>query len=108
MFYLVHRHLRRRLCRLLYPALLLYRRMGMRRRLRKIRLLGGLDGPLPLLALVGNLLVGNVVDHNGRRFDIILLILYPICPGTVGNGPDEAGNGNLKRSKQRKNAAANG
>ena len=59
---------------------------------------------------MGDLLVGNMVDHNGRRLNVVFLLLFlpPVIPGTVGDSPDDAGNGDPESAKQRQNRANTG
>ena len=56
---------------------------------------------LPALALLLNLPGGDLVHHDGRRLDVIVvLVLVIVISGTIGDGTDEAGNGDLHSAKQ--------
>ena len=94
--------LRRGLFRRLYRCLrgpgLLHRLAGLGLRLH--RLVGRQRGGnlLPLAALLLDAFIGNVVHHQGSGFHIgalFLLFLRILLPGTVDNGPDNAGDGDF-------------
>ena len=74
------------------------------RRLRRRRLKLCLLPPLPLLL---DLLVGDLVDHQGSRFNVLVVAVVPVIPGTVGNGSDQAGHGDPHGSQQRQNHSQN-
>ena len=99
---------RRLLCRLLPSGRLLgagrRRFLHGNRRLRRRSLKLCLLPPLPLLL---DLLVGDLIDHQGSRFNILVVAVVPVIPGTVGNGPDQAGHGNPHSSQQRQNHGQN-
>ena len=56
----------------------------------------------PALTLAGDLLVRNVVDYNRRRVYVVLFLRI-IVLGAVGNGSDNAGNGDIHCPQQRQN-----
>ena len=52
-------------------------------------------------ALLLHALVGQVVHHRRRRLHIVVFLsLIPQFSGPVGNGPDDAGNGDLHGAKE--------
>ena len=57
---------------------------------------------LPALTLTGNLLVCNIVDYSRRRVYVVLF-LHVIVLWAVGNGSDNAGNGDIHCPQQRQN-----
>ena len=75
-------------------------------RLRRCFFRGVLPRPLlfPALTLAGNLLARNIVDYNRRRVYVVLVVfLHIIVLGAVGNGSDNAGNGDIHCPQQRQN-----
>ena len=65
--------------------------------------------PLTALALVFQLLVGNMVHHHSSRLDVVLLFLLivPFLSGAVGDGADNAGDGDLHGTKKEQNRSHN-
>ena len=75
-------------------------------RFRRCFFRGVLPRPLlfPALTLTGNLLVCNIVDYSRRRVYVVLVVfLHIIVLGAVGNGSDNAGNGDIHCPQQRQN-----
>ena len=73
-------------------------------RLRRCFFRGVLPRPLlfPALTLAGDLLARNIVDYSRRRVYVVLF-LHIIVLGAVGNGSDNAGNGDIHCPQQRQN-----
>ena len=55
-----------------------------------------------VLALFFDPLVGNMIDHQGCRIHILLHILV-LFSGAIGNGPNQAGNGDLHCTQKQQN-----
>ena len=73
-------------------------------RLRRCFFRGFLPRPLlfPALTLAGDLLARNIVDYSRRRVYVVLVVfLHIIVLGAVGNGSDNAGNGDIHCPQQR-------
>ena len=64
--------------------------------------IGATTGLFPALTLAGDLLVRNVVDYNRRRVYVVLFLRI-IVLGAVGNGSDNAGNGDIHCPQKRQN-----
>ena len=73
-------------------------------RLRRCFFRGVLPRPLlfPALTLAGDLLARNIVDYSRRRVYVVLFLRI-IVLGAVGNGSDNAGNGDIHCPQQRQN-----
>ena len=73
-------------------------------RLRRCFFRGALPRPLlfPALTLAGDLLARNIVDYSRRRVYVVLFLRI-IVLGAVGNGSDNAGNGDIHCPQQRQN-----
>ena len=64
--------------------------------------IGATTGLFPALTLAGDLLARNIVDYSRRRVYVVLFLRI-IVLGAVGNGSDNAGNGDIHCPQQRQN-----